>query len=297
MAQHLVTSSVDEDVTLYVEEAGSGPPLLFIHEFAGDHRSWEGQVRHFSDRFRCITYAARGYVPSSVPERLDAYSQQHAVQDALDVLQELEADKTHVVGLSMGGFCALHMALQAPQRVRSAAIGGVGYGASPDKRESFRKECEAIAKAFEEEGAASVAERYAVGPARVQFQNKDARGHSEFTSALAGHSSQGSALTMRGFQKERPSLYDYVADLSRMAIPLLVMVGDEDEGAIEPSVALKRIVPTAGLVVFPRTGHTLNLEEPALFNSTLETFLTQVVGGWWGPRDPRSLSASTTGMS
>ena len=297
VATHLVTSSVDEDVTLHVEEAGSGPPLLFIHEFAGDHRSWAGQVRHFSDRFRCITYAARGYVPSSVPDRLDAYSQQHAVRDALDVLGGLEATDAHVVGLSMGGFCALHMALQAPQRVRSVAIGGVGYGASPDHRESFRVECEAIARAFEDEGAASVAVRYAVGPARVQFQNKDPRGHSEFTAALAGHSSQGSALTMRGFQKERPSLYDYATELSRMAIPLLVMVGDEDEGAIEPSVALKRLVPTAGLVMFPRTGHTLNLEEPDRFNSILESFITQVAEGSWGTRDPRSVSTSTTGIT
>jgi pimeloyl-ACP methyl ester carboxylesterase len=297
MVTHRVTSSTDDDVSLHVEVTGSGPPLLFIHEFAGDQRSWRPQVDHFSSRYRCITYAARGYPPSSVPERVEAYSQQHAVQDAIDVLAALEVGPAHVVGLSMGGFCALHLALQAPQSVVSTAIGGVGYGAAPDRRQSFQQECEAIARAFETEGAPQVALRYAVGPARVQFENKDPVGHAEFAAMLAEHSSLGSALTMRGFQKGRPSLYDFTDVLARMSVPLLVMVGDEDEGAIEPSVALKRMVPTAGLVVFPKTGHTLNLEEPALFNATLDRFLTAIDAGSWPARDPRSLSASTTGMS
>jgi pimeloyl-ACP methyl ester carboxylesterase len=292
-----VRSSINPDVTLHVEETGSGIPLLFIHEFAGDHRSWVPQIGHFSHRFRCITYAARGYPPSSVPETVDAYSQQHAVQDAIDVIEALDAAPAHVVGLSMGGFCALHLALKAPKAVASVAIGGVGYGAAHDKREAFRRECEVIARAFEEEGASEVAQRYAVGPARVQFQNKDPEGHAEFAAMLGEHSSVGSALTMRGFQAERPSLFDFSEHLAHLSMPLLVMVGDEDEGAIEASVALKRMAPTAGLVVFPKTGHTLNLEEPVLFNATLESFLSKVEEGSWPARDPRSLSSSTTGMS
>jgi pimeloyl-ACP methyl ester carboxylesterase len=287
---------VDPDVSLHVEEVGTGPALLFIHEFAGDHRSWSLQVRHFARRFRCITYSARGYPPSSVPDDPSAYSQQHAVKDALDVLDALEVDSAHVVGLSMGGFCALHLALQAPDRVGSAVIAGVGYGAAYEQREAFSEECEIIATAFEEEGAVSVAVRYAVGPARVQFQNKDPMGHAEFAETLAQHSSVGSALTMRGFQKERPSLFDYADQLGGLSVPLLILVGDEDEGAIEPSIALKRMTPSAGLVVFPKSGHTLNLEEPALFNSTIDTFLSSVMTGTWGDRDPQSQAISTTGM-
>ena len=287
---------MDADVSLHVEEVGTGPALLFIHEFAGDHRSWSLQVRHFARRFRCITYSARGYPPSSVPDDPSAYSQQHAVMDALDVLDVLEVDSAHVVGLSMGGFCALHLALQAPDRVDSAVIAGVGYGAAYEQREAFREECEIIATAFEEEGAVSVAVRYAVGPARVQFQNKDPMGHAEFAEALAQHSSVGSALTMRGFQKERPSLFDYADQLGGLSVPLLILVGDEDEGAIEPSIALKRMTPSAGLAVFPKSGHNLNLEEPALFNSTVDTFLSSVMTGTWGARDPRSQATSTTGM-
>ncbi|MGH8913412.1 MAG: alpha/beta fold hydrolase [Acidimicrobiia bacterium] len=291
-----VTANAPDGVPLHVETTGSGAPILFIHEFAGDHRSWEPQVRAFSRRYRCITYSARGYPPSGVPDDPGSYSQAHAVSDAIAVLDSLEIEKAHLVGLSMGGFCGLHLGLAHPERAISVAIGGVGYGAPHEKRVAFRDECELIASAFEEEGSERVAERYAFGPARVQFENKDPRGHAEFARMLGEHSSLGSAGTMRGFQKERPSLYDYVDGFSTMTTPLLIMVGDEDEGAIEPSVMLKRTIPTAGLSMFPKSGHTLNLEEPELFNRVVQSFLDDVDAGAWLPRDPRSLTASTTGM-
>lgn len=292
---HKVTTT--DGVEIHVESTGSGPPILFIHEFAGDHRSWEPQVRSFARRHRCITYAARGYPPSEVPTEPGSYTQGRAVSDALAVLDALEIEQAHVVGLSMGGFCALHLGLSHPDRLLSATIGGVGYGASSETRESFRAECEAIAVAFESEGANVVAERYSVGPARVQFQNKDPRGHAEFARMLGEHSDAGSAGTMRGFQKERPSVYDLAALMAQTRVPILIMVGDEDEGAIEPSIWMKRAIPTSGLVVFPKTGHTLNLEEPETYNAVLATFLSSVSAGQWGTRDPRSLSQSTTGMS
>jgi len=294
-AVHTVTAF--DGVSLHVETTGTGTPILFIHEFAGDHRSWEHQIRSFSGGYRCIVYDARGYPPSDVPEDAAAYSQAHAVADALSVLDGLEIEKAHMVGLSMGGFCALHLALSHPERTLSAAIGGVGYGAPHDKREVFREECEVIARAFEEEGSAEVATRYAVGPARVQFQMKDPKGHAEFTRMLGEHSNVGSANTMRGFQKERPSLYDFSEELAQIEVPVLIMVGDEDAGAIEPSIMLKRTIPTSGLTIFPKTGHTLNLEEPELFNRMLGSFLVAAATGAWARRDPRSLASSTTGMT
>lgn len=297
MLQSAHRAVAPDGVSLHVESTGEGPPILFIHEFAGDHRSWEPQVRAFSRSYRCITYAARGYPPSDVPEDVSSYSQGHAVGDALSVLDELEVDRAHVVGLSMGGFCALHLALEHPQRVLSVAIGGVGYGARAEHRAGFRDECEAIARSFETEGSAQVAGRYAMGPTRVQFLNKDPRGHAEFARMLAEHSSIGSAATMRGFQKERPSLYDFTDRLASMTVSTLIMVGDEDEGAIEPSIMLKRAIPTSGLAILPRTGHTLNLEEPEMFNRILDEFLSAVASGAWRSRDPRSLRTSTTGMT
>ena len=286
----------DDGVTLHVEETGEGEPLLFIHEFAGDHRSWEPQVRFFSASFRCVTYAARGYPPSDVPTDPAAYSQTRAVADAVAVLDGLSIARAHVVGLSMGGFTALHLAMAHADRVSSAVVAGAGYGAQPERADAFRAESMKTAAAFAAEGAAKVAERYAVGPARVQFQNKNPRGWAEFAAALAAHSSLGSALTMRGVQAARPSLYALTDELARVRTPVLVLVGDEDEGCLEPAMMLKRTIPAAGLVVLPNTGHTANLEEPDVFNHVVDRFLAAVARGAWRPRDPRSLSASTMGL-
>lgn len=289
--------TTDDGVGLHVEQAGEGPAILFVHEFAGDHRSWEPQLRYFSRTHRCVAYAARGYPPSDVPADPAAYSQARAVADAVAVLDGLGIERAHVVGLSMGGFTALHLVLRHPGRLASAVVAGAGYGAHPDARDAFRAECAATAAAFETEGSAAVAERYAVGPARVQFQNKNPRGWAEFAAALAGHSATGSALTMRGVQSARPSLYDLRDDLAAVTTPVLVLSGDEDDGCLEADLMLKRTIPTAALTVLPQTGHTANLEEPEIFNAEVDRFVATVERGAWHPRDPRSRSTSTTGMA
>jgi pimeloyl-ACP methyl ester carboxylesterase len=286
----------DDGVGLHYEEQGEGFALLFVHEFAGDHRSWAPQVAHYSSRYRCITYAARGYPPSDVPEDLEAYSQARAVADCVAVLDAAGVEQAHVVGLSMGGFCTLHLTLRHPDRVRSAVVAGVGYGAQPERQDGFRRESERIADTFAAVGAEMVAEWYAVGPARVQFQNKNRDGWELFARQLAEHSSTGAALTMRGVQSRRPSLYDLQDELAACRVPILVLAGDEDEGCIEADLMLKRTLPVAGLQLLPRTGHTANLEEPELFNAAVDHFLAQVEAGRWEPRDPRSVSSSITGM-
>lgn len=287
----------DDGVRLHYEETGTGFPILFIHEFAGDHRSWEPQVRHFSRRYRCITYDARGYPSSDVPEDPAAYSQDHAVADAIAVLDAAGVDKAHVVGLSMGGFCTLHVGLRHPERAASLTVAGCGYGADPEKNAAFRTECERVAEAYRTQGSRGVADWYGQGPARVQFQNKDPRGWAEFDRVLAEHSDVGAALTQLGVQRLRPSLYDLRAELAALAVPTLIISGDEDDACLETDVMLKRTIPASGLAVFPKTGHTINLEEPELFNRTVTDFLTAVENDAWPVRDPRATSASTTGAT
>ena len=286
-----------DGVTLHSESVGSGDPVLFIHEFAGDHRSWEPQMRRFSRSHRCITYAARGYPPSHVPADPAAYSQQHAVDDALAVLDAHSAAAAHVIGISMGGFCGLHLAMQHPGRVRSLVAAGTGYGARPTEVDRFRGECDAIADVIETAGIAAFARQYMSGPSRVQLQNKDRRAWQEYTGWVSEHSAEGSAATMRGVQRERPSLYALEAELAAIAAPVLVLAGDEDDGCLETSVWLKRVIPTAGLAVLAKSGHTLNVEEPDLVNTLIADFLHRVEAGVWGPRDPRADPGAITGFS
>jgi pimeloyl-ACP methyl ester carboxylesterase len=278
-----------DGVNLHVEEAGQGTPILFIHEFGGNHLSWEQQMRFFSRRYRCVTYAARGYPPSDVPESVEAYSQAIAADDAVAVLDGLGIDKAHVVGLSMGGFCTLHFGLRTPERALSLTVAGAGYGAEKQFENYFRGVSLEVAENFEKQGAKEFSKIYALGASRVQFQNKDPRGWQEFAEQLARHSDMGAANTMRGVQARRPSLYDLEDGLKRMMLPTLVVVGDEDDHCLQPGIVLKKTIPACGLSVFPKTGHTLNLEEPAAFNALLAEFLAQVEACRWLPRDPRAL--------
>lgn len=277
-------ANADDGVRLYYEETGSGTPVLFVHEFAGDFRSWEPQVRHFARRYRCITYNARGYPPSDVPRSVDAYSQERAVLDAVAVLDHLQIERAHVVGLSMGGFCTLHLGLRNPERARSLVVAGCGYGATPGGSGEFAAESQANAEAFESDFAAGV-DRYVRGPARVQLADKDPRGFAEFAAQMREHSPEGAALTLRGVQMRRPNLYDLRDQIARLTLPTLIVAGDEDEACLEPDLMLKRAIATSALVFLPRTGHMCNLEEPALFNALVESFLAQVDAGRWTPRN------------
>ena len=256
----------DDGVRLYFEETGSGHPLIFVHEFAGDFRSFEPQLRHFGKRYRAIAFNARGFPPSDVPEQVSSYSQTRAADDILAVLDHIGERQAHVVGLSMGGFATLHFGLRHQARALSLCIGGCGYGAEPDQREKFRAEADVIAKALRTEGMAAFAERYAYGPTRVQYQNKDPRGHAEFKAMLAEHSAIGSANTQEGVQKERPSLYTLVEEMKRISVPTLIIHGDEDWPCLVPGILMKQSIPSAALAVMPNCGHAINLEDPDAYN-------------------------------
>ena len=288
--------TTDDDVKLYYEETGSGTPVVFVHEFAGDYRSWELQIRYFARRYRCIVFNARGWPPSDVPGDVAAYSQARARDDIKSVLDHLEIDKPHVVGLSMGGFATLHFGLSYPDRARSLLVSGVGYGAEKDQRERFRTEAVVIADKLEKEGMAAFAEVYAYGPTRVQFENKDPRGFAEFKRQLTEHSAKGAANTQLGVQRERPSIFDLEPQLKTLQVPTLILNGDEDWPCLLPGVFMKRTIPSAGLLLIPNSGHAINLEEPDAFNTALADFWAHVDSGRWPVRDPRAISQSITGM-
>ena len=288
-------ATASDGVRLYYEEAGTGNTVIFVHELAGDYRSWEPQMRHFSRRYHCIAYNARGYPPSDVPAEVASYSQERARDDVIAVLDHLKADKAHVVGLSMGGFATLHVGLAYPERARSLVVAGCGYGAQPGDEEKFRTECEAAARSLETEGA-SAAARYGLGPTRIAFQVKDPRGWKEASDAFANSPLEGVARTLRGVQMRRPLLYQLVEPMRGLDVPTLVMTGDEDDPCLEAALLLKRNIARSGLVVLPRSGHAINLEEPDAFNEAVGQFLAAVEAGRWERRDPRSLARGILGF-
>jgi len=275
---HITT---DDGVKLHYEEAGAGSAIVFVHEFAGDLRSWDPQLSHFSRRYRCIAYNARGYPPSDVPETMERYSQERARDDVLAVLDALKIQRAYVVGLSMGGFATLHFGIKYSARALGLVVSGCGYGAVPSQREEFQRSSRANAKVLLEEGMAKFAATYGHNASRLQLRSKDPRGFDRYIRYLTEHSALGSANTMLGYQARRPSLYDLKTEMAGITAPTLVVAGDEDDATLEPGLLMKRTIPHAGLVVLPRSGHALNLEDPALFNRIVEDFFHQVESGRW----------------
>jgi pimeloyl-ACP methyl ester carboxylesterase len=275
---------------IYYEESGSGTPILFVHEFGGDHRSWEGQVRRLGRGWRCIVWSARGYPPSEAPEDEKLYGQDFLNRDAIAVLDAAGIAKAHIVGLSMGGYTALMLAARFPERVVSCVAAGAGSGALKATRAQFIRDALARAVAFEQTGAID-AEATGLGPTRVQLKNKDPRGWRTFVAHLAEHPAHAAAKTQRTVQVGRPSLYDLEGELRRIEAPLLLLVGDEDEPCLDVNLWMKRLLPSARLAVLPGSGHAINLEEPELFNDFVERFLVEVERGSWRPRDPRAVPA------
>ena len=275
-----------------VSEAGSGSAIVFVHEFATDYRGWEPQMRYFSRRYRCVAFNARGYPPSDVPEDPEAYSQQIAVDDIARVMRHLGIGTAHIVGLSMGGNAALQFGLDHAEMALSLVVAGGGYGSIAENTEQFRADARGMAERYETEGSKAVAGFYAQSPSRVQYRDKDPRGWAEFRAILEQHDAKGAALTMRGVQARRPSFWEFEDRLRQMTVPMLVVSGDEDDWCLDASLYLKRTAPSAALWVLPKTGHTINLEEPDPFNRGLQDFFDTVDAGRWINRDPRALGGS-----
>ncbi|HEX5141283.1 MAG TPA: alpha/beta hydrolase [Dehalococcoidia bacterium] len=269
-------------VDLAYEEYGSGFPLIWCHEFAGSMESWDPQVHYFARRYRVIVYNARGYPPSGVPADPKAYSQDMAVEDIYGLLRHLGIEQAHVGGLSMGGSATLHFGLRHPEMARSLIIAAAGSGST--NPEEFRATSLAFADRLEREGAAAFAD-YGNGATRQQLKRKDPRGYDEFLRLLKAHSPAGSAGTMRGVQAGRPPIFVWEKEMQALRVPSLILVGDEDEPCIEPSLFMKQHIPSSGLGMFPQSGHCINLEEPDLYNRLVAEFLDAVEAGKWDSKE------------
>ncbi len=285
-------ATTPDGVKLYYEETGTGTPILFVHEYSGDWRSWEPQMRFFARRHRCITYSFRGYPGSDVPADGAMYGQRHAVDDARHMLDHLGIAKAHVVGLSQGAFATAHFGRTYTDRALSLTLAGLGSGAEREAHEQFKKDAVITAGRIRQHGMAKYAEGLTTNPTRSRFKQKDPRGFAEFVKHLSEHPDLGAANTMAEYQGKRPSLYDFEEEWKKLDVPTLIVCGDEDDPCLQPSLYLKRVMPNAGLAMFAKTGHTVNIEEPDAFNRELWNFIALAEAGKWTPRQPVAKGAS-----
>ncbi|MDP7240646.1 MAG: alpha/beta hydrolase [Dehalococcoidia bacterium] len=277
-------------VDLHYEVAGEGFPLVLSHEFGGDGRSWDTQVKYFSRYYQVVTYNHRGFPPSETPEDPAAYSQEVLVEDLHQLLHHLGINQAYVGGLSLGGNVALNYGIAHPEVVKALVVAATGSGSMD--REQFEVDLEHLARLFETEGVGAVAELQSKSPTRVQLLRKDPKGWQVFRENFKSHSAIGSTHILRGVILKRPNIFALEYKLRQLRVPALIMVGDEDDPCVEPAVFMKRNIPCSGLVVFPQSGHAINLEEPDLFNRAVRDFLTLMEARRWAVRQPQHGRAS-----
>jgi pimeloyl-ACP methyl ester carboxylesterase len=269
---------------LYYEAAGTGTPIVFAHEFSGDLWSWEKQIQHFSRRYRCIAFNARGYPPSDVPESPSRYSHKHAVDDVAVVMRHLKIRKAHIVGCSMGARTTLDFGLKYPRMALSLTMIGIGSGGDPRNAAAFKRDAEARAQLYEEGGLTEVLKRLRKADNRIQLKRKNPRAFEDFCRRFMRHSAQGCAHITRRVMARRASLFSMEKALRAMKVPAHVLVGDEDPGAISSGLFMKQVSPAVRLSIVPATGHLVNLEEPDLLHRLTEDFFALVDSKKWRPR-------------
>jgi pimeloyl-ACP methyl ester carboxylesterase len=262
---------------LYAESQGpdDGVPIVFVHELAGSCRAFDLQVADWRSAWRCITFSARGYPPSEVASNVDSYSQAHAAADIGAIIDGFGLKDAHIVGVSMGSASTLQYAIHHPDRVRSITLTSIGSG-SDMKPGEFAASMEVLAELALTKGMRALAEHYAATPTRYRLKDKNPAEYKNFIDQLAGNSALGITNTMRGVQSKREPLYAHKDRIAALNVPALVVLGEEDEPCVKPSYFLKETLPGARLEIVPKTGHCVNLEEPALYNRLVMGFIESI---------------------
>jgi len=252
--------------------------MVFAHELASDLAQWSGQMARFSDRFRCIAYDARGYPPSDMPAGDADYEWPRFVDDIEAMFDGMALQKAWLVGWSMGAYAALHFALRHPGRLEGLVVVGVGSGSPVDEIEGFRADMADLARLYRQEGSEAAAERIASGANRQPLKRNNPEAWTAWRDALRRRPAEAMARVCANYQGRRPSLLDFEGELSRLKVPVLILIGEEDAPCLGISRALARTIPGAKLRVFPKVGHAPNLEASEAFDREVEAFTRAVSG-------------------
>jgi pimeloyl-ACP methyl ester carboxylesterase len=260
-----------ENIRLYYEEHGHGPALVLAHGHACGVRSWDPQLRALADRYRLIVYDARGHGLSDAPDEAAAYSQQHMVDDLCGLMDHLGISTAALGGLSMGGNVVLNFAFAHPERVSALILADTGAG-SDDAARMVARSLQG-ADVLERGGIEAYADWALTHPAFKRFVSKGPEEERFIRSCLMTNRAHGIALSTRGVQAKRPSIYALEPQLRRLAMPVLLIVGEHDDACLPVHAFMGRTIPSAAHHVLAGAGHLTNLEAPEAFNRLVAEFL------------------------
>ncbi|MEM7074221.1 MAG: alpha/beta hydrolase [Pseudomonadota bacterium] len=266
----------NDGIALFYEDTGTGAPIVFVHEFGGDYRSWHRQVPVLASGCRCITYSARGFQPSDIPAQRGQYGQARSTGDLRALMDHLGLEQAHLVGTSMGSFTSLDFALEHPDRIASLTLVGISSGPrDAAEQDRYRRTWVGHEIRLREDlgakGGVAVLED---DPAYRSFQRDAPDDWAIYAENLRGQSAQGAVHVLSTLHWDRRSLFDDTDRLAAFAAPVMLVTGDEDYYLVgETNAFLHDILPDVAWHHFPATGHLVNIERAEAFNRLLAGFV------------------------
>jgi len=271
-----------DGVGIGYQDRGVGDPIVFVHEFGGEPARWGHQVAYLKDDYRCITYAARGFFPSDIPDTITLYGQAQATDDLLALIEHLDLDRVHLAGTSMGSFTSLDFTLKFPDRVRSLTLVGNSSGPRDEtEREKYRTQwvSEEI-RHRERAGSRGAVEILENDLAYASLQRRLPDEWKGYAERLSAQSVTGALNILKTLHWDRRSIWNDEERLRAITCPVLMVHGDEDYFLVgETNVYLEAVLPDATRVLFEQTGHLVNIERADRFNRLMEDHLLRAKNG------------------
>ncbi|MFL5541722.1 MAG: alpha/beta fold hydrolase [Longimicrobiaceae bacterium] len=259
---------------LWYEEHGAGPEtIVFAHGLLWSGRMFDAQVAALADRFRCVTFDFRGQGRSEVTE--GGYDMDTLSDDAAALIEALGCAPCHFVGLSMGGFIGMRLAARRPELIRSLVLMETSADPEPAENVPRYRTLGGIVRVLGRLGMRLVMPRVMRIMFGRTFLADPAREADRLLWRERGMDNhpRGIVRALQGVIDRKP-IY---GELGRIAVPTLVMVGDEDVATVPAKAErIHAAIPGSRLVTIPGAGHTSSVEQPAFVNAALEEFLAGV---------------------
>jgi pimeloyl-ACP methyl ester carboxylesterase len=247
-----------EGVSVSYSVEGDGFLILLTHGYSASMRMWRPQAEALGGRYKLISWDMRGHGETDSPAAPDQYSEAATVADMAAILDASGASDAVIGGLSLGGYMTLAFHYAHPQRCRALILCDTGPGyKNPATRESWNETAERRAVAFETNGLDALGRSPEVSETRA-----------------AQRSAQGLANAARGMLKQFDSRI--IESLPAITVPVLVIVGENDQPYLAGSDYMASRIPNARKVVIAGAGHASNIDQPQVFNEAVMRFLDEV---------------------
>ena len=259
-----------EDARLSYFVTGEGSPVTLLHGFTQSGRSWRELISRMPAGWQWIVPDLRGH--GETQTRQGAPCSMEACTADLEALwDELQVERTHLVGYSMGGRLALHVAAKRPVRLLSLVTIGAHAGLAEDAREGRRLGDEALAERIEKDGLESFVDHWGALPLFAGLERRGPKYVAEVRAERMRNHVAGLACSLRGMGAgAMEPVWD---DLARVTLPCTFVAGQLDHGYVASARRLASTAPNGRHEIVPRAGHAVHQERPDAFARVLAAHL------------------------